>query len=364
MRLDKQSAIERDRDISFPTNHRLLRELYEPTYFNEGVDAWEAMQVAADEGFITLKGPKKPDPNLPAWDCTRVIFNIDNEEILREWFSMPRSVKSARYPAELVGRYREIDFEFIERNPLTIKELSDADVVERLAKVFAHLKQERATLRQLAACYFHGASKALDAKGEEWLEAALMLPPGTVLPRPIHILCSVSTDAPKALLFIENKDTFDMLSRTADFRDRFAIVYLSGFMGTASRLRTNEGATLFFSDSSTETGMQWVNGVWLDDSEVPAYFWGDLDYAGLQIGVSLRKIFPSLDWYTPAYNEMIRLLNEGVGHPFSGAGKDGQTPVPEDHLWGIGKQAIVVVEALERFLDQEAVLNLEQIGAA
>jgi hypothetical protein len=64
---------------------------------------------------------------------------------------------------------------------------------------------------------------------------------------------------------------------------------------------------------------------WLrSDNEMPCWFWGDLDYAGMDILRTLRQSFPNAEAWSLGYSAMLTELTTGGGHQPDEAGKGAQ----------------------------------------
>jgi len=95
--------------------------------------------------------------------------------------------------------------------------------------------------------------------------------------------------------------------------------------------------------------MEWL----FDGVHWPVYFWGDLDFSGMDILAKLKKVFPTIEpWYN-GYVPMLNALQAGDGHSPEEAKKEKQTdPVTT----GCEYADLVLLPALRkynRFLDQE-----------
>jgi hypothetical protein len=100
---------------------------------------------------------------------------------------------------------------------------------------------------------------------------------------------------------------------------------------------------------------------WLFDSAtLPVHFFGDLDYAGMQILGSLREVFPGAVAWRPGYGALAKQLAAGGGHGPSLAAKELQMD-PVRVGCPLADEALLPLMRLEgRFVDQEALdlLNL------
>ena len=134
------------------------------------------------------------------------------------------------------------------------------------------------------------------------------------------------------------------------------LVYASGFRGSASRLRSRDGASLFYSQRGdlSATGRDAFE-IWLFDKieTLPAWFWGDLDYAGMRILCAMRGSFPHLAAWEPGYAPMLQALEAGEGHPPEAADKAGQRPVASTGCRYADSALVPALSRLGSFVDQE-----------
>jgi hypothetical protein len=87
--------------------------------------------------------------------------------------------------------------------------------------------------------------------------------------------------------------------------------------------------------------------------DIPAYFWGDLDYSGMAILASLRTIFPSAQAWKPGYGPMLSRLNAGDGHSPAESGKERQRVIDATGCAYADEELLPALRASGRFLDQE-----------
>ena len=77
-------------------------------------------------------------------------------------------------------------------------------------------------------------------------------------------------------------------------------------------------------DTSAARGLEAV-GAWLfGKSDLPVRFFGDLDFAGMQILGSLREVFAQAEAWRPGYAKLATVLSAGDGHTPEAAGKGRQ----------------------------------------
>jgi len=87
------------------------------------------------------------------------------------------------------------------------------------------------------------------------------------------------------VLFIENQDTYTAaVAGMPEETTEFALVYAAGFRGTAARIRGRSGSRLHYAGPGRSEFAEAFDGWWYDNGPAlgPAWFWGDLDFAGMQ----------------------------------------------------------------------------------
>lgn len=215
-------------------------------------------------------------------------------------------------------------------------------------------------LREASARVFQGRSKVLDSREE--LLRLLGAAPGQFWEAPIQLLLDIPPSFDQAL-FVENLVTFE---RMADGRSpawaRTVLVYAAGFKGSAKRLRSRQGCRIYVRTSQREglaqdaavgRGVDAI-GAWLfGRSEMPVHFFGDLDFAGMQILASLRDVFTGAQAWMPGYSELAGLLSSGGGHLPDMASKEGQTDPGATGCAYADGVLLPLMRQHRRFVDQE-----------
>jgi len=130
---------------------------------------------------------------------------------------------------------------------------------------------------------------------------------------------------------------------------------LSGFKGTAYRIREPDAVSLFFGANVSPVAVQEIQRLWHIETDVAAEVWTDLDFAGLNIAIALRKLFPALRWFHQGYAPMQDRLASGLGHSFDDATKGNQVKPTPAELWDEGIEYLDSIVSYERFVDQEAI---------
>jgi hypothetical protein len=221
-------------------------------------------------------------------------------------------------------------------------------------------------LREGSARVFHGRSKLLDSRDE--LLRLLGAAPGQFWEAPIQLLVDIPPAFDEAL-FVENLVTFERMAdaRYAQWKHSL-LIYAAGFKGSAKRLRQRNGCRIYVRATSTDAlvleassarGLEAV-GAWLfGRSDLPVRFFGDLDFAGMQILGSLREVFERAEAWQPGYAELSAILASGGGHFPEAAGKERQgDPGSTGCMYGDGV-LLPLMRKHGRFVDQEGFSALE-----
>lgn len=246
--------------------------------------------------------------------------------------------------------------EYLGRSPLwALEEIEFAEALACLSELRERCLSTRTMpVRELSALVFQGRSKVLDSRQE--LLRLLGAGDEQFTEVPIQLLVA----APESfdhVLFVENAVTFE---RMADLRQecwaRALLVFAAGFRGSARRMRSSRGSRLYLrSDGRARPGDQDVIEAWLyRHAELPVYFFGDLDFSGLQILGSLREGFPGAQAWRPGYQALAALLEQGKGHSPSWADKEGQTEPPPCGCPYSDETLLPLLLKSRKFIDQEA----------
>jgi hypothetical protein len=245
--------------------------------------------------------------------------------------------------------------EYLARNPLlALQDLPLEEAARSLDALQELCAAERELpLREASARAFQGRSKILDNRDE--LLRLLGARPGQFPEAPIQLL----VDLPEVVadvVFVENLVTFE---RMADERrprwEQSALVYAAGFRGSARRLRTRSGSRLYLRAPALRSAELRTLEQWLFGSlDLPVFFFGDLDYAGLQILGSLRAVFPAASAWSPGYEHLAALLEAGGGHSPELAEKSLQADPGSTGCPFSDECLLPLLRRTGRFVDQEA----------
>ena len=303
-RFDQQSGEQRSRSTFLSVRQHL------PSLASGDEQAdhlWSLVKALAALGALSIR-PGKRGPLDPDWHGAKIAFAPQSESILRQWLGRPALASPMvrwRQAVEAQAQLFPSGHDVLLARRIAVAGRSDRDVVEALARLAA--VRRPATLRQLSTLAFWGDSKVLDDRGD--LIGALF-PELPVRERPIVVAVNLP-ERFDGVLFIENQDNY---SAAVDGEPaaacEFASVYLAGFRGTAARIRSRQGARLHFGGpgiGQRDRFERW----WFNDAEpLPGpsfglYFWGDLDFASMQMLKSLRQRFGNIAAWRPGYEPML-----------------------------------------------------------
>lgn len=317
---------------------------------------WEYLEQMAAWGWFRIRHDRM-QRGQAKYECNPRI-EVLNETAVRASVGRPTRVPSANEvwrDAVYSGlNAPEAVREDVARSRIDIPGRSSAEIVARL-NLLSNVKDEPLLLREASARLFWGLSKVLDTRSS--LVAALLGADECPFPEmPVQLQVFLPTAGFQGVLFIENQATFEQATR--DSSGRFAdlaLVFASGFKGSAKRLRSDGGASVYFAANGTLNGpdttkfLSWLQGA----TTLPSWFWGDLDYSGMQILASLRASFQHLDAWEPGYAPMLVALCNGHGHEPESAGKQLQRPVCATGSQYADEHLIPTLVRTGRCVDQE-----------
>jgi len=347
-RFDRQRGVDRRRRIHLAA----IEHLPSLQRADAAADQTWALVVELERRGVlairrTARGPYDVD-----WLAAKIAFPPEAEGILREWMGRDWSA-----PAKLIWR------EAIEKHAdsfhdagaallsqrIVIENRSALEIVVALAGA-AKLTVPM-TLRQLSATVFWGNSKILDDRGE--LVAAL-LPHLEIRDRTLVMAVHLPREC-RGVLFIENQDTYTTAAAGTPVEAReLALVFAAGFRGSAARVRSRSGCLVHYAGPGRLDFAERFDSWWYDNGPAfgSTWFWGDLDFAGMQILKSLRDRFDGLDAWPLGYESMLVQLQTRGGY---GARIDDAKGQVDPVLTGCPYADSTLLPAIRRYgqLDQE-----------
>jgi Uncharacterized protein conserved in bacteria C-term(DUF2220) len=309
-RFDRQRGVDRQRRIT------MTAQDYLPSLgrADAGADqTWSLIQELARRGVLAIRKASRSLYDVD-WQGAKVTFVPEVEETLRVWlrrdWSEPAAMIWRRAIERHAQKFHDAGAALLPQR-IVIENRSADDIVAALAAA-ADIRVPM-TLRQLSATVFWGDSKILDERGE--LVAAL-LPHLEIRDRALVIAVHLPERC-KGVLFIENQDTYTAAAAgTPTEALEFALVYAAGFRGTAARVRNRAGALVHYAGPGLRELASRFDAWWYDGGAAfgPAWFWGDLDFAGMQILKSLRSRFEGLEAWPVGYDPLRVQLQAGGGY--------------------------------------------------
>lgn len=357
-RLDSAEQRGSARAQSVALSERTWSALYKAQRESEKEDLWSHVVELARWGWLAVKPDGALRSRAGYSDSPRV--TVANEVEVRRAVGRAQRIKSA------AERWREAVHEGL-HGPDEVKaavsefciDMPDrtmVEVVDRLNGLPA-LAGKPMQLREVSAQLFWGMSKVLDKR--QGLVAALLGVDECPFPEsPIQLQVFLPPGGRRGVLFIENLNSFERANRsTSSAFDGLALVYASGFKGSAQRLRTPDGCSLFYaarggiSQNLRENFEAWLFG----KGSTPAFFWGDLDWSGMRILSAMRTSFAGLTAWEPGYSLMLATLTEGGGHSPEAADKQGQKALGATGCAYADAHLLPALLAHGRFVDQEQI---------
>lgn len=302
-RFDEQPGAARSRSI-LPGAEQHLPSLGRGD--EQADQTWALVQELARIDVLQVR-PGKRGAYDAEWHNSKLAFAPTIEPVLREWLQRPAGQSRLQVWRQAVDEHASLfpaGCELLRTKHIAVPGRTSREVVMALASLGSI--QRPATLRQLSTRAFWGDSKVLDERGE--LITALF-PALQVRERPMVVVVHLPERIGGAL-FIENQDNYSAaLDGEPSSARNHAIIYLAGFRGTALRIRSRQGVRLHFAGpgmAQREAFEHW----WFDAAGMPGplFFWGDLDFAGMQMLKSLRERFGEVQAWRPGYEPMLAEL--------------------------------------------------------
>ncbi len=321
---------------------------------------WALVRELERFGLMAIRSSRR-NPYDPEWKGARLGFAPDSEVTLRTWLERQRVEPAMQLWRRAVQDRAHAfpgDPELLLRRRVAIPGRTAEAVVAAFASMAAVSRP--VTLRQLSARSFWGDSKILDDR----VDLVTGLFPNLEISArsmPVNVFLP---ETYAGVLFIENQDTYAAATAGQPVECRsFALVYASGFRSSGARVRSREGVLLHYAGPGAESLKLRFERWWFDCAAAagPVWFWGDLDFAGMQILKSLRSRFESLDAWRAGYEPMVAALRAGGGHgqAVSEDPEQGDSGQVDPGLIGCPFADTILLPAIREHgrFDQEAILQ-------
>lgn len=327
-----------------------FNELRSPSFIGGEVVAEEDLKACEALDVIKIKYKDNNTFSPLGYRKASVEFNPLFEERCRKALNLELSNATEEWnnainQSQLSHSIKEV---LKKGTPIKIEGKTPSEIVQRID---AYYKKERSGdfVRMASASMFWGLSKALDNRPDIWHCL-------NILPAPITLNAWGFDNASKKILFIENKQTFEAAQLKPEIFGEFILVYSSGYAGTGIRLNNSLGRSIYFStkskrvDEHTDTLENCLDG----NTSIKTFFWGDLDYEGINIFLSLKKLIPSTSLWDKGYSAMLSSLKD-KGHTPTQSKKEGQADPGETGIMHIDNILLPLIRR-NGFFDQEGIL--------
>lgn len=338
-------------------------KLFAPMYdFQSGRhrELWKKLQLLAHEyQVIKLDPPKKrPDQFAEDYEGYKVCLNTEQEAMLRVWLDMPLFDPYRLTWQDALQRHKtafEGGYHVLQDNPFQVPGRSAQEVIAALASV-ADAEGQALSVRELSARCFWGNSKFIE-KRKTLFQQLYPSRYASLLTRPLLVEVSIP-ETFNSILFVENQDTFlrAVMDRNTVF-SRVALVYSAGFRAANQKGRgESESVFAHVVSAASKSENSRFEAWWFGDPELqtlPVFFWGDLDFSGMQILASMKKQFQSLEAWRPGYEPMLNALQKGLGHTPEESDKQKQIDPELTGCQYADELILPVLRRQQRFMDQE-----------
>ncbi len=333
--------------------------LYHAPMESDKEHLWEQFLKLVEAGWFQVTPPAAAR-STAGYDKQPRVKVLDIEAVRRATRRLER-------PKTAVERWREaIDAHLIASAEVKNAagdyciDMPDRDMAEIVVRLNT-LKSLAGTpllLREVSSRLFWGMSKVLDNR--TGLVAALLGTEECPFPEsPIQLQVYLPLGGFNGVLFIENQMSFEQATRSTNPAfTKLALVYASGFKGSAARLRNPETVSLYFSHKGELGGDRadyFSSWLFAKNIAIPVWFWGDLDWSGMRILSTMRSNFPEMQAWQPGYAPMLESLLEGHGHSPEAADKRGQRPVASVGCPYADDPLLVALKANGKYVDQEQI---------
>lgn len=349
-KLDKIPSSDRDRKIKIKVSEKFLPSLYYPKDFDDDKKLVSILKIFLEKKIFFLE-EKKRDTYMPfsQKENASLVFNYEFEDFIRAFYNR-KIIQDDWFEIVEACDVNEKIKDIILRNKIEIIGKNNQEICDRMVKLFTQNNKKK-SIRHVSAKYFWGLSKMLDNKAEiiEFL---------SLKPSPIILHVKSFCDDFKNILFIENLDTFSTIIESKNHVfNNFLIIYSSGFKASAKRMRTVNGSKIFFEynctlkDKGRDSLARWLYG---NEKKYNVYFWGDMDYSGINIYNSMKEIFSEIKLWKLGYSELLKAIDNDNFHNPIESHKESQIKPLKTNDFYIDE---VLLPKLEKgvFIDQEYV---------
>lgn len=331
--------------------------LYQAPMESDKEYLWEQFLKLVDTGWLQVTPPAAAR-SIAGYDKQPRVKVLDIEAVRQATRRPKRPKTAAERWREAIDTHLEASAEVKKAAGDYCIDMPDRDMAEVVAKLntLKSLVGTPLMLREVSSKLFWGMSKVLDSR--TGLVAVLLGTDECPFPEsPIQLQVYLPQGGFNGVLFIENQMSFEQAARSTNSAfSKLALVYASGFKGSAARLRNSETVSLYFSHKGELGGDRadfFSSWLFAKNIALPVWFWGDLDWSGMRILAAMRSNFPEMQAWQAGYEPMLQSLLEGHGHSPEAADKKGQRPLVAVGCPYADGPLLTALKAKDKFVDQE-----------
>jgi hypothetical protein len=355
-RLDMQAATHRTLAIRINLDPTMAPEIHLADSLAAREVAWAAVDgiVAAGWAQLDYRLHRKHGSRGERQPYLDIRWSDEIEDSVRTKLGRPR--KTASYATQWRALIESENLSLPDTalaklctTPIEVTGRPIEDIFSRFLSI-REIADESLLLREVSSRIFWGLSKLLDGRADT--VAALLGVHECPFPEQPIVLNVHLADHPRSFLFVENHVSFERLRQRGDVPE-MALIFSSGFRGAAVRLRKVGGCSAYYTRASAQEAIAAFEQSFFSTTDIPVFFWGDLDFSGMAILASLRSIFPSAQAWQPGYAPMLARLVRHDGHSPGESGKDRQRPIERTGCSYADQVLIPSLKSSRQFVDQE-----------
>lgn len=338
-------------------------------------------QLCQEYQLLLIKPNSKLKANEPSYQQAMLTFQSSETNIsrLRTWLDRPEKTAYSTQWQLALETAQHIENPKALSQPIKHHTKSASNIIDGFVSVGAQLRQQQRdnsqiSLRSLSAQCFWGDSKFLDNRYTlvctTYPQLQKHLEPRSIL------MDAFIPEQLKKVIFVENVDSFCLLAQaltavikqsdnSTNAAKHIGLIYSAGFKGSAERIREPGNSQFATLNTPSNTALEHFNQWWFKQTltNIPCFFWGDLDYSGMAILNALKQPFPNTTCWQAGYELILAYHRDGLGHAPSDAKKQNQRAPSSTQCEYANSVLLPLLKDSLRFVDQE-VVNKEQLITA
>lgn len=327
----------------------------------EADSTWSLLKTLfeGELAIFSFHEDRKRNPYDPPYKNARIRFIPEAETTVRQWLDRPASESELNIWRHQVDKNNALfpgDTSRLSASKITVKGKTPEEVINGFTEIAKYINNSepaaRLTLRNLSARCFWQDSKFLDNR-EELI--TLLYPALKIKKRPLIINVWLPEKI-QGVLFIENQDSYTQaIAGIPDTLHGLALIYTAGFKLSAERIRSHEETSFHYHATGHSSEENLLTNWWHGHKQLdcPVYFWGDLDFSGMDILKKLKQRFAGIQAWQPGYQPMLEFLLNGGGHTPEASSKQAQKDTGDTGCVYADKQLLPAIRKTQRFIDQE-----------